>query len=111
MRGMMLRIFYYIHRKEQTIMDIKDMAELIMAHDGVRELEKAVVLLNRGATAAAYDEGALGKLSHIYNVILKNTRLYDADMNVEDAVDEQGRSILEILDLNIPAVKRAEMLL
>ncbi len=84
-------------------MELNDMADLIEAYDGLRELEDIMGALN-GSGGAGYDEGAMGKLCRITDVIQRNV----ADKDPEDDWD----GILRILDDDeTPAEDRAKALL
>lgn len=93
-------------------MNVKDMTDLITIYDGVEEIEKIMELLCGTNEACGYNEGALGKLSNIFNVIHRNSKLYKPDYGELDNIkDEHGNSILDILDMKISAEERAKMLI
>ena len=92
-------------------MTLEDMTDLIIAHDGITMVEQAALILCDTATAAGYEEGALGKLSHLYDIILRNSRFKLNGKDMEDVVDEEGRCFTDILYLEIPAEERAKLML
>ena len=79
------------------------MADLITIRDGVKMIEDAVTVICN-TSAVGYNDGALGKLSTIYDILLRNSRFEDE----EEIIDEYSFS--DILDLNMPAMERARML-
>ncbi len=92
-------------------MNLKDMTDLIHIGDGVEELEEALTLICNAPLAAGYDEGALGKFGRVFDLIWRNCKLYDPEADrIEDVRDEEGRNVMDILALEIPAEERAKML-
>ena len=92
-------------------MTLQDMTDLVTIHDGIREIEKAASLLCNAPTAAGYEEGALGKLSRVYNMIQRNSKFAGRTEDMEDMKDSHGNTFPGILDMKISAEERAKMLL
>ena len=93
-------------------MNVKDMTDLIHAAEGVKGLEEALQIICHIPLAVGYEEGALGKLSRIYDIIHRNSRFYHPEADdIYDVRDEQGRNIYDILEMDAPAEEKASMLL
>lgn len=92
-------------------MNLMDMTDLVIVHDGLMEANKAASILCLGYEAESIAEGALGKIERLFNVIYRNSKFFSLKGNLEDKKDDEGRSIIDILELSIPAEKRAVMLM
>ena len=92
-------------------MNLMDMTDLVIAHDGLMEANKAASILCLGYSDESIADGALGKIERLFNVIYRNSKFYSLKGDLEDKKDDDGRSIIDILGLNIPAEKRAVMIM
>ena len=92
-------------------MKLEDMEDLVIINDGITEVEEAASLLCNAPTAVSYNEGALGKLSKVYDLIRRNSKFYDDSKDLEEITDEEGRTMIDILNMDIPAMERAKMLM
>ncbi len=92
-------------------MTLQDMTDLILISDAEEELEQIMVIMYGTAFAVGYDEGALGKISRVFDVIWRNCRLYNDKRSIEECLDGEGRNIFEILKMDLPAEERAKLLL
>lgn len=92
-------------------MTLTDIRDLILVYDGLRDIERCIVLLCNQDMAIGYEDGALGKLSRIYDVIYRNSALYDPEVDIDEARDSEGRNLIDILEMDVNAEERAKMLL
>ncbi len=84
-------------------MDLVDMINIIEAYDGLRELENAMAAIN-GSSGVGYEEGAVGKLYRITDIIWRNVKDIDPD-------EDWDRILREIDNAAIPAQIRAQKII
>ena len=86
-------------------MTLTDIRDLILVYDGLRDIERCIVLLCNQDIAIGYEDGALGKLCHVVDVLRRNSKFAKPKYkkNEEDAEEE----FLRILDSNIDAKEKA----
>ena len=82
-------------------MDLQDMTDLITAYDGICEVEEALELLTGGYT----EEGALGKLNYVCEIIARHAAVFDENENWEES------ELVQILDSDAPVEQRAKKIL
>ena len=92
-------------------MNLKDMTDLVTAHDGLMEANKAASILCLEYFSESIGVGALGKVERLFDVIYRNSKFFSLNGDIEEKRDDEGRSIIDILDLNISAEKRALMIM
>ena len=61
-------------------MDIEDMNDLLQVYDAKWELEDVVAsLMGAGPYAFGFEDGIIGKISRVAQVIIRNSPVYDPD--------------------------------
>ena len=84
-------------------MDVKDMAALIEAYDGLRELEDIMGAIN-GSEGTGHSESVMGRLYRITDVIQRNVTCVGPD--------DDWDSVLKVIDdEGVPAEDRAKTVL
>ena len=87
-------------------MDLQDMTDLVYIYDGLCDMEKALRIIFDGQDAYGYDEGAMGKISHICDVIQRNSPIFE---NPRDNWDDT--EFAKIIESDTPPEERAKKLL
>ena len=89
-------------------MTIKDMTDLIYIYDGFTEMEKAIYTITGQDNIYIYDEGAMGKISRVIDILRRNTSLY----NPERDEDFEKSEFAKVLDnKSLSPEERAKKLL
>ena len=87
-------------------MNLQDMTDIITAYDGVREVEKGVELLSGKSK-----NGAIDKLSSLWNVIERNSVLYQTKGKDEDFTLKFYLIWCTVNDSSLDAEFRAKIIL
>ena len=70
------------------------MTDLIYIYDGLTEMEKALSIMTGSDEVYMYEEGAMGKLARVMDIIQRNTDLY----NPEQDDDIESSEFAKVLD-------------
>ena len=94
-------------------MNLKDMTDLVMAYDGVKEVENAIGILTSSCVGTTYEKGecAVGKLAYIWDVIMRNSKLYQKKEDDKD-FDMMFHTLFSVVnDKTMTAEERARIVL
>lgn len=75
-------------------MSLRDMIDLVYIYDGLTDMERALSIMTNSDTAYMYDEGAMGKISRVMDILSRNTELYDPEKDE----DVEGSEFARVLD-------------
>ena len=81
----------------EKAMDEKTMYELLEIYDAVMELEEVEEMLTGTTISTGYEEGIMGKLSYVFQIIARYSPLFTPDVDFE--ITDFGR-VLEDDDLD-----------
>ncbi len=92
-------------------MTLEDMTDLVNAHDGVNLVNEAAAILGYKDTTITERDSALSRLYSIYYIIERNSKFRVPEGEIDYVRDEQGRTLDDILELDLPAEERAKLLM
>ena len=101
--GQWIRMLWFMKLGTDTnnTMTLYDMTDLVYIYEGFEELESAISILTGSDTAFLYEDGAMGKISRIHDILKRNIAftgdsetLYDFLSDKSKSPEEKAKSIL-----------------
>ena len=89
-------------------MGLRDMIDLVYIYDGLMEMEDALAIMTNSGEAYMYENGAMGKISRVMDILTRNTNLYDPE-RCDDMEESEFAKVLD--NKGLSTEERAKKLL